>query len=64
MSDEKKPWEKIPIEIIIEEERKRRREEERQRPRIELPVYFPHTSSYKQDEEQEVEEDIRINFKL
>lgn len=65
MSDEKKPWEEMPIEIIIEEERIRRREEQdRSRPRIELPVYLPHTSSYKYDEEQETEEDIQINFKL
>ena len=45
MGDEKKPWEDIPIEIIIEEEKQRREEEERKRPRLELPLYYPTQSS-------------------
>ncbi len=37
MGNEEKPWEDIPIEIIIEEEKRQREEEERRRPRLELP---------------------------
>jgi hypothetical protein len=56
MGDEKKPWQDIPIEIIIEEEKRRIEEEERKRPRLELPLYQPSTSSYHNPDDQEAEE--------
>ena len=65
MSNEKKSWPTLPLPIIIEEEQKRRREQiERQRPRIELPIYSPNTSSYDRNTEQEVEKSTIITFKL
>ena len=65
MSDEKKPWEDIPIEIIIEEEKQRREEEERKRPRLELPLYYPtQSSSYVEPESKESEEEHMIIIKL
>ena len=65
MGDEKKPWEDIPIEIIIEEEKQRREEEERKRPRLELPLYYPsQSSSYGEPQIQETEEEHMIIIKL
>jgi len=67
MGRSKKPWEDIPIEIIIEEEDKRRRREieiERQRPRIELPVHPPSTASYERPSEQNVEESPITTFRF
>ncbi len=65
MGDEQKPWEDIPIEIIIEDEKQRRQKEEQNRPRIELPLYQPYTSSYDDPEDQEAEEqDHMIIIKL
>jgi hypothetical protein len=66
MGDEKKPWEDVPIEIIIEEEqRKKREQEERQRPRLELPLYYPsQSSSYTETDPQEDGEEHLIIIKL
>ena len=65
MGDEKKPWEDIPIEIIIEEEKQRREEEDRKRPRLELPLYYPsQSSSYEEPNPQDVEEEHMIIIKL
>jgi hypothetical protein len=65
MGDEKKPWEDIPIEIIIEEEQKREQERDNNRPRLELPLYQPYTSSYEERDEQDVnEQDHMIIIKL
>jgi len=65
MGNSKKPWEDIPIEIIIDEEKKRKREEEeRQRPRIELPIEHPTTASHNKSPEHEVVNSTIITFKL
>jgi hypothetical protein len=66
MGDDKKPWQDIPIEIIIEEEeRKKRQEEENNRPRLELPLYYPaRSSSYEDPDPQETEEEHVIIIKL
>lgn len=58
MGDNKKPWEEIPIEIIIEEEERERIERDANRPRIELPIYYPTTSaSYETPDDVEDEDD-------
>jgi len=66
MGDGKKPWEDIPIEIIIEEEeKKKRQEEESNRPRLELPLHYPaRSSSYEESDPQETEEEHAIIIKL
>lgn len=65
MGNEEKPWEDIPIEIIIEEEKRQREEEERRRPRLELPLYYPsQSSSYGEPQSQETEEEHMIIIKL
>ena len=65
MGDEKKPWEDIPIEIIIDEEKQRREEEERKRPRLELPIYYPtQSSSYEEPDPQESADEHMIIIKL
>lgn len=66
MGDEKKPWKDIPIEIIIEEERiKKEQEYERNRPQLELPIYYPsQSSSYGEPDPQETEEEHAIIIKL
>jgi len=66
MGDEKKPWEDVPIEIIIEEEeRKKREREERRRPRLELPLHYPaRSSSYEEPSSEEADEEHMIIIKL
>jgi hypothetical protein len=65
MGDEEKPWEDIPIEIIIDEESKKREEEDRRRPRLELPLYYPtQSSSYDDPDSQESEDEHMIIIKL
>ncbi len=65
MGDEKKPWEDIPLEIIIEEEKREREEEDRKRPRLELPLYYPsQSSSYDKSDPQEADEEHMIIIKL
>ena len=66
MGSDKKPWEDIPIEIIIEEEKRRKRkEEEDNRPRIELPIYHPsHSSSYNNPNSKEITDEPMIIIKL
>ena len=56
MGDPKKPWDDVPIEVLIEEERKKREEAERQRPRIYLPLPDPHSSPPSPDEEYSEED--------
>lgn len=66
MGGEKKPWEDIPIEIIIEEERiKKEQEYERDRPQLELPIYYPsQSSSYGDPTPQESADEHMIIIKL
>jgi hypothetical protein len=65
MGNDKKPWEDIPIEIIIEEEERRQRKEDENRPRIELPIYRPsHSSSYNNPNSQEITDEHMIIIKL
>jgi hypothetical protein len=65
MGDEKKPWEDIPFEIIIEEEKRKREEEDRKRPRLELPLYYPsQSSSYGEPDPHEADEEHMIIIKL
>lgn len=63
MANEKKPWEDVPIEIIIEEEKRKRleKQKEAERPRIDIqpPIEFP-----PQQDHQEKEYKIVIDFSL
>jgi|14BtaG_2_1085337.scaffolds.fasta_scaffold22493_4 hypothetical protein len=66
MGDDKKPWEDVPVEIIIEEEERIKREQEdSKRPRLELPLYYPsQSSSYGEPPPQEADEEHMIIIKL
>jgi hypothetical protein len=65
MGDPKKPWEDVPVEVLIEEERKKREEWDRNRPRIELPIGPPgHYKPPKKDSDPEEEEEHKIVIKL
>tara|TARA_R100000664_G_C2646122_1_gene68860 strand:+ start:144 stop:344 length:201 start_codon:yes stop_codon:yes gene_type:complete len=65
MGDQKRPWEDVPVEVLIEEERKKREEWDRNRPRIELPIGPPgrHKPPQK-DSDSEEEEEHKIVIKL
>ena len=65
MGDQKRPWEDVPVEVLIEEERKKREEWDRKRPRIELPIGPPgHHKPSQKDPDSEEEEEHKIVIKL
>jgi hypothetical protein len=65
MGDEKRPWEEVPVEVLIEEERKKREEWERNRPRIELPIGPPgQYRSPQKEPDSEEEQEHKIVIKL
>ena len=57
MGDQKKPWEDVPIEVLIEEERKRREEMERRRERLYIPLEAPRLPPKQNEETDEVEDE-------
>lgn len=60
MANKKKPWQDIPIEIIIEEEKRKQLEKkEEERPRIDIqpPIEIP-----SHDDQKEQEYKIVIDF--
>ena len=64
VGDPKKPWEEVPIEVLIEEERKKKEQElERERPRIHLPIPDYPPPSKKEEDDQEASE-YKIVIKL
>ena len=67
VGDEKKPWENVPIEVLIEEERKRKEAHEDKRERLYAPHPIPpgpmQNPEYN-DEISEDEEDFKIVIKL
>lgn len=67
VGDPKKPWEEVPIEVLIEEERKKQEEWERSRPRIQLPVpqrYPNYNPNNDQNDEKNDQEDSKIVIPL
>ncbi len=65
MGDQKKPWEDVPVEVLIEEERKKREEWDRARPRIELPITHPdYRPPPKEDPSSDEEMEHKIVIKL
>jgi hypothetical protein len=66
VGDEKKPWENVPIEVLIEEERKRKEAQEDKRDRLYAPHPMPpeHREPQDIDESNEDEEDFKIVIKL
>ena len=65
MGDQKRPWEDVPVEVLIEEERKKREEWDRNRPRIELPIGPPnHYGPPTKESDSEEEEEHKIVIKL
>lgn len=66
VGDEKKPWENVPIEVLIEEERKRKEAQEDRRDRLYAPTPIPpeHREPEDIDESNEDEEDFKIVIKL
>ena len=64
VGDPKKPWEDVPIEVLIEEERKKKEQElEQQRPRIHLPIPDYPPPSRREEDDQEASE-YKIVIKL
>ena len=57
MGHQKKPWQDVPIEVLIEYERKKQEERERQREQLRLPLHSPPmrapTSPHQQDTGEE-----------
>jgi hypothetical protein len=67
VGDPKKPWEDVPVEVLIEEERKKQEEWERNRPRIQLPIpeHYPAYDPKKDQNREEIgEEDCKIVIPL
>jgi hypothetical protein len=64
MGDPKKPWEDVPIEVLIEYERKKREELEKQREQLRIPLYspMPHNPRQTPNDNTEEEYKIVINF--
>ena len=66
VGDEKKPWEEVPIEVLIEEERKQKEAQEDKRDRLYAPMPMPPEprDPNKPDEMVEHEDDFKIVIKL
>ena len=64
MGHQKKPWQDVPIEVLIEYERKKREERERQREQLRLPLHSPAFPAPTKPHQQDIEEEhkITINF--
>ena len=63
MRKQKKPWENVPIEVLIEEERlKRLKKQEEDRPRISIqaPTFTPRP----EEEQPQTENEYLIDFSL
>jgi hypothetical protein len=64
VGDEKKPWEDVPIEVLIEEERKRKKSLEDHRERLYAPMPMPPLRPIEKDDLPENEVDGCIIIKL
>ena len=64
----KKPWEDVPIEVLIEEERKRKEAQEDKRERLYAPMPAPpcprHREEHEPENQDETWEDYKIIIKL
>ena len=66
VGDEKKPWDDVPVEVLIEEERKRKEAQEDRRDRLYAPTPIPPKprDPNKSDEMVQHEDDFKIVIKL
>ena len=66
VGDEKKPWDDVPVEVLIEEERKRKEAQEDKRDRLYAPMPTPPQPRHPDDPEDqdELQEDFKIIIKL
>jgi len=64
VGNSKKPWEDVPIEVLIEEERKKKdaQEDRREQLQIPAPYYSEENSEENSQEESEGEHAIIIKF--
>jgi len=60
MGHQKKPWEEVPIEVLIEFEREKERKRERERPRLYAPSPVP--PRFNDVEKEEESGDTIIRF--
>ena len=64
VGNSKKPWEDVPIEVLIEEERKKKAAQEDQREQLQIPAPQPRSELPPESLEQETEEDPKIVIKF
>ena len=64
MGKRKKPWEDVPIEVLIEEERKRKKSLEDHRERLYAPLPQPPPRPYEKEDLHEDQVDDFIIIKL
>jgi len=64
VGDEKKPWEDVPIEVLIEEERKRKEAQEDKRDRLYAPSPSPPEHKIEDDKSNKSEDDFKVIIKL
>jgi hypothetical protein len=64
VGNSKKPWEDVPIEVLIEEERKKKAAQEDQREQLQIPApYYPEQTP-EENPENELEGDHKIIIKF
>ena len=64
VGNSKKPWDDVPIEVLIEEERKKKAAQEDQREQLQIPAPRPTRESPPESSEQEAEVDHKIIIKF
>jgi len=63
MGHQKKPWEDVPVEVLIEFERKKEKQREDHREHLHAPMLPPYQND-KYEEEEEEEPEHKIIIKL
>ena len=64
MGNSKKPWEDVPIEVLIEEERKKKAAQADHREQLQIQIPPPQREPPQENPEQEIEEDHKIVIKF
>ena len=64
VGNSKKPWDDVPIEVLIEEERKKKAAQEDQREQLQIPAPQPRSELPPESSEQEAEVDHKIIIKF
>ena len=64
VGNSKKPWDDVPIEVLIEEERKKKSAQEDQREQLQIPAPPPPRESPPKSSDQDTEVDHKIIIKF